>query len=234
MLAFDLPGGWTSPNLLLRFLALGNNPWQPLRAGFTHRVTGERVKLAWSPVSNPLIAAFSADFDRRIDAALLDEILAHRAVVTVSIDAGDGDPIARAVTLARAADAVVNAGALAVRCRCSGLAHGADAFQARVAAVEATAGVPSALHEALLEVYVDIPLRPGRPSTVGMQALGLPDVELPRAGDPDLDRERLWGAARDLLRGPVPASRVDNRGHPSAMTNPHGLVPFPVQTPSPL
>ena len=227
MLAFDLPGGWTSPNLLVRFLTLGNNPWQPLRAGFTHRVTGERVKLALGPPSEALAAAFASGVDRfrpTVDAALLDELLTHRSVVTVSDGTLDRTPFERARSLARAADAIVNAGALGARCRTSGLAHGADGFQALVAAADAAADA-DALAEALFDLYVHVRDGDGPSSTLGMHALGAPDVELVGAGDPDLDLPRLRAAALAVLRGAETRPRPDDRGLPALLSNPHGVTP---------
>lgn len=227
MLAFDLVGGWTSPNLLLRFLTLGDTKWEPLRAGFTHRVTRERVTLGMGPPSPSLAMAFAPGLDRfrpTIDADLLDEILTHRAVVTVSNPVGTG--LERVTTLVRAANAVVDAGALAVRCRTSGLAHGADGFQALAVDVEAAVGRPHDLVEALFGLYVHTHLDP-RPSTLGMSVFDAPDVEIDGTGDLDRDLPRLRAAALDVLRGGPVSLRPDVRGLGATLTNPHGLTTPP-------
>lgn len=121
----------------------------------------------------------------------------------------------------------MNAGALGARCRTSGLAHGADGFQALVSAVDAAVGT-DAVTEALFDLYVHVHDGSERPSTVGMHALGAPDVELVRAVDPDLDLPRLRAAALAVLGGAETRPRPDDRGLSAPLTNPHGLTPGPV------
>jgi hypothetical protein len=223
VLAFELVGGWTSARLLVRFLGLGDAEWEPLRAGFTRRGTRERVTLAMGPASPALALRFAAGVDRfrpTLDEALIDEVLAHRAVVVVSDPRPAAPPLDAAATLVRAASAVVNAGALALRCRTSGLAHGADGFQALAGGVDRADDRVAAL----LALYVTFAVGP-RPSTVGLQAFALPDLELPVAGDPDRDLPRLRAAALDLLRGRTGTGSVrpDDRALPDVPANPHGL-----------
>lgn len=225
--AFDLVGGWTSPGLFVRLLTLGEGPWEPLRTGFTHRVTGERVRLGMGGRSATIAEAFAAGVDwfrPSIDEALLVEIADHRAVASVWDPSGDR-PFSRALTLLRAANVVVDAGALAARCRTSGLAHGHDAVQALLAEAEAAAADgDAALAEPLLAAYVRFDPARARPCTLGMHALGAPDLALATAGPPDRDLPRLRAAALAVLRGRTVAATPDDRALPGPLHNGFGVA----------
>jgi hypothetical protein len=229
-LAFDLVGGWTSPMLYLRLLTIVDHPWEPLRTGFTHRDTGEHVQLLMGPPQPDLPAAIAAGVDPfapSIDETLIDEIAVHKAVVTVRSAKDDRrGSIERAVTMARAANAAINGGATAIRCRTSGLSHSAEAFQVLAAQVDAAAGDPAALGEALLAIYVLPSLSTTPPSTIGMHALGLPDVSVAASGDPDRDLAKLRALALGVARGTrTVAPAPDARGLDAPRTNPLGLAP---------
>lgn len=225
-LAFDLVGGWTSPNLFLRLLTIVEGPWEPLREGFVHRDTGERARLSMGPPSPELAATFPSGVDPfapTIDEGLSDEIDAHRAVVTVRSASDPAPALVRALTVVRATNAALNAGAVAVRCRTSGLAHSAEAFQALAAVVE-VAGEESRA-EALYGLYVLHARSMG--CTLGMHALGRPDVALRAAGaDLDLDLARLRALGMSIARGDPrgDAAEPDPRPLPAPLKNPFGLV----------
>jgi hypothetical protein len=140
------------------------------------------------------------------------------------------------LTALRAADAIVQGGAIAVRCGTSGLAHGADGFQALLQQAEAARdGSPtlvSDLAEALFQCVVRLALAPV-PMTIGMQAFARPDVvldALPDVGlDAGLNADRavatLERVALGLIRGAeVPRGRPDTRSLFLAARNPHGVV----------
>ena len=234
-LAFDLVGDWTSARLLIRLLLVVKSPWEPLRAGFTHRETGERVALSMAPPSADLARAFAAGSDPTrptLDEPLIAAITAHRSIVSLATDptaepdaasAEPSAPFARQRTLLRATRAVINAGALAVRCRTSGLAHGADAFCALVDRADAATGAD--LAEVMLATYVRFALGDDRPRTHGLHAFGSPDVAVDGAIGPDRAHARLEAAALAAIGGEVPDGAVpDETPRADPIYNPSGIV----------
>lgn len=222
--AFDLVGGWTSPHLLLRLMEVVDSPWEALKAGFTHRETKERVTIGMGPAVVGLAEAMLASVDPvlpTIDEPLALELPTHRAVVSVFTTQGK-DPLATATTVLRAADAVVNAGAMALRCRTSGLAHGADGFQLLVGEVERAAD-REAKAKALIRAFVLLRLTGPSPGTVGLHALGAPDVALAGPTDPDRALAKLEAHALAAVLDP-PKAGPDDRKLPGPLHNPKGLL----------
>ncbi|MEZ4241030.1 MAG: hypothetical protein R3F59_33695 [Myxococcota bacterium] len=243
-LAFELVGEWPSARMLLRLMLLNRPDWEPRESGFTHRSTGERVQLAMGPSMPELAEAIAAGVDPvrpSMDDALLSAVVHHRAVVVVSEPSGRDD-VDRARTLLRAAGQIVNGGALAARCRTSGLAHGADALHVLVRKLAAAEGEGEPGEDAdlallgedapsvLLQAYVRFDLS-GEARTYGMHALGAPDValdpaELAGAGGVDRARARLEAAALGLLRGERDAAGAspDPTVARAPHHNPHGVL----------
>lgn len=222
---FDLVGLWNHPRLLLRLLAVIDSPWEALETGFTHRETGEVVSLTMSPPNLSLIEAMLATTDPvlpTIDEAIGAEMLDHRSVVGVSIRPG-ADPLATALTLLRGTDAIVNGGALAARCRTSGLSHGADGFQLLVAEAQRAADRRE-LARALIRATVLLVPTGDRPFTLGLHLLGAPDVVLEGPTAVDRAVARLEAAALDAVLAPPAATTPDPRGLPGLLANPLGIV----------
>ncbi len=223
--AFDLVGGWTSPHLLLRLLEVVDSPWEPLKSGFTHKETKEKVSLGMGPAVQGLAEAMVASVDPvlpTIDEALALELPTHRAVVSVYASQGK-DPLATATTVLRAANAIVNVGALALRCRTSGLSHGADGFQLLAQEVE-QATDREARARALIRAFVLPRLAGPSPCTVGLHALGAPDVALAGPVDPDRALAKLEARALALVLDPPSSAGHDDRKLPGPMHNERGLV----------
>lgn len=214
-LTFDLPGDWTSARLLLRLLAAIDSPWDARMSGFTHRDTGECADLSMSPPRPELADLFAAGvdpIDPTIDDALLEAIHHHRSVVTVTAQDAPpdarADAIADALAVVRATAAIVTGGALAARCRSSGVAHGADAFHALVQVIDAVDADGGDVLPHLVRLVVRFDLLAEPPRTVGMGAFGVDEVTLPAAEqpgpapDPSLAHARLVAAALAALRTP--------------------------------
>lgn len=230
-LVFELAGNWTSGRILVRLLMVVECPWQPLRAGFIHKDTGERAQLAMAPPQPALTEALAAGVDPvlpSIDDELLGRIAHHKSVVLVTAPGGP-DPLKAALTAARAANAIVDGGALALRCRTGGLAHGADPFQWLVAQAEQAAEGTGELDlaAALFPIYIRRDLGGPQPQTLGMAALGAPDVVLPHPEPPARAAARLEHHALALLRGAEIAAEPDERGLPEGLHNPLGVFSPP-------
>ncbi|MCB9683744.1 MAG: hypothetical protein H6735_01725 [Alphaproteobacteria bacterium] len=222
---FDLVGLWNHPRLLLRLLAVIDSPWEALETGFTHRETGERVSLTMSPPNLGLVEAMLAGTDPvlpTIDEAIAKEMVDHRSVVGVSIRPGP-DVLQTALTLLRGTDAIVNGGALALRCRTSGLSHGADGYQLLVAEAERAEGREE-LARALIRAMVLLVPTSERPCTIGLHALGAPDIVLKAATDPDRALARLEAAALAAVLDPPTEVEADARGLPEPLRNTVGVV----------
>ena len=221
-LAFDLVGDWTSARLMVRMVMLGDSPWDVLAAGFTHRDTGERVTLAMGPPQPALARAIAAGVDPArptLDERLLEEVTAHRSVVVVADPTG-ADPQRRAETLLRAAGQIVNGGALAARCRSSGLAHGADGLHALVQRLD------EADPDVLVEAYVRFDTDPASARTWGMHALGLPDLAFRVNPGPDRARAALEAEALAWARsaGTTETGTPDDADPEDPRFNPFGRV----------
>ena len=195
---FDLVGDWPSPWILVRLLQVVNSPWEPGEEGFVHRRTGEACRVGFS--GRPDLRLVSAIHDGAcpvtpsIDEDLLEQARDHKAVTVVWVE---GEPsVARGRTLVRAVAGIIDAGAVALRCRRSGLSHGADAFQAIAARLEA----PETADEALVDALIYRQLV-GDAQTSGMDLLGLPDIALQRDVGPDRAADVLTQAAVALIRG---------------------------------
>jgi len=206
------------------------SPWTVDSKGFVQRETGERAQLGMSlePVTSliDVFARGACPVRPSIDEALFAEIVAHKSVVSVSLEPGRTGPRA-AFTLARAVDAIINAGALAVRCRTSGLSHGADAFQALVGrACTVDPEDDATLAAALYECYVLLHPEHRPPHTVGLHALGASDLAL--EGDLGADRATitLEDLARRTLRSGVAmgAAAPDPRDGSDPRHNPLGRI----------
>ena len=195
-LAFDLVGDWPSPWILVRLLQVVDSPWEPGQRQFVHRDTGERCRVAMRMEPDPALVEAMREGVCPVKPSLDDDLLTqaaeHRAVATVWVD---GEPsVETARTLVRATAGLIDAGAVAVRCRGSGLAHGADAFQAiaaQLASDEADALVDALVRRQLV----------GTAQTTGLALLGLPDVAIERDIGADRAADVLTRAAAALIRG---------------------------------
>ena len=195
---FDLVGDWPSPWILVRLLQVVNSPWEPRDDGFVHRGTGEACKLGFAARPNPSLVTAIRDgacpVTSTVDEDLIEQAQDHKAVTVVWVE---GEPsVALGRTLVRAVAGIIDAGAVAVRCRRSGLTHSADAFQAIAARLES----PDTADEALVDALVYRQLS-GDAQTSGMDLLGLPDVALKRDVGPDRAADVLTRAAIALIRG---------------------------------
>ena len=195
---FDMVGDWPSPWILVRLLEVVGSPWQPGDAGFTHRETGESCKVGFSPRPDSQLVQAMRDgvcpVTPSLDDLLLEQASSHKAVAVVWVE---GPPsIERGRTLVRAVAGMIDAGALAVRCRASGLSHGADAFQSIAARLDD----PESESEALVDALVYRRLTPTA-ETVGLDLLGLPDIALSHDVGPDRAADVLTRAATALIQG---------------------------------
>ncbi len=149
----ELVGDWTSARLLIRLLQVIESPWELSALGLTHAETGETCLLEMRG-PDPRIAERFAAGECPVRPSLLPEtheaIAGHRAVVTVRPAPDlEGWDAARAVL--RCGSGIVDAGALAVRCRDSGLAHSGEHWQTldRLATAAELEGDRARLAEAL-------------------------------------------------------------------------------------
>lgn len=218
-----LPGDWTSPWIMLRLLQVVESPWEATERGFVNEASGERALLAMGAPIEGLAKVFAEGTDPThlpFEDALIENLEAHHAVVQVSTEEGKGDPLRTLRAVVNAANAVVDAGALAVQVGSSGLAHSADAFQALVVAVDAAGEEDEALRRALFPVVVRFKL--GREAmTLGMHALGRPDAVLLDSGSPD----RAVGLLeRAVLAPELPVAEADTRTLPEPWRNPFGIL----------
>ncbi|MCB9674140.1 MAG: hypothetical protein H6737_03435 [Alphaproteobacteria bacterium] len=221
-LVFTLPGNWTNPWILLRLLEVVESPWRATELGFTNPETGDRASLAYA-AAVPQVARVFADSTDPVrppmDDDLLEQIREHKSIFQLTADFEPARPLQSLRSGLRAANAVVDGGALAIQIGNSGLVHGADAFQALMAGVDAAGEDEDALRSALFQVVARFVL--GQQSmTLGMHTLGRPDVVLmePVAAD------RAVGRMERLALGTDPANAVDTRELPEVVRNPIGLI----------
>ncbi|MFT4626589.1 MAG: hypothetical protein ACI8PZ_005266 [Myxococcota bacterium] len=194
---FDLVGDWPNPWILVRLLQVVGSPWEPGEDGFTHRDTGELGKVGMRTTPDPVLMQAMRDgvcpVKPSLDEELLAEAAEHKAVAGVWVDGAPS--VANARTLVRVVAGIIDGGAVALRCRGSGLAHGADAFQAIAARLDD----PDDEAEALVDALVHRQLGPTA-QTTGMALLGLPDIALERDVGPDRAADVLTKAAVALIR----------------------------------
>ncbi|HHO49675.1 MAG TPA: hypothetical protein ENK18_02105 [Deltaproteobacteria bacterium] len=175
----ELVGDWTSARLLVRLLVVIDSPWELSAAGLTHRDTGETCELQMRPRDASMIEVFRAG-ECPVRPSLSDEVMegiaGHHSILTVSASPDlRGWEAAR--TVLRCGSALVDSGALAVRCLQSGLAHAGD----RLSTLERMAGAAgddrALLGESLYLAYVMPLVRDGAsPRTRGMALLEAPDA----------------------------------------------------------
>lgn len=219
-LIFTLPGEWTSPWILLRLLEVVESDWQATEAGFTHVPTGAIAQLAIANRVDGLDRIFAEGTDPTrppLDDALLAEVADHKAVIQVSVPVDDQPPLDALHVALSATNAVIDGGALAVHVGTSGLVHGADAFQALFQALEGTTG-----ERERLRAYAALTVRyrlGARSTTLGLHALGRPDVLLTAP----LDVDRAVAALERAAFGPNDPAPPDDRGLPGILHNPFGL-----------
>ncbi len=214
-----LPGDWDHPGLLLSLLEVVEARFRWTDEGLADMYTGLVVGLAFSgPVDgirrwfegppHPLQPPLTDD--------VLDAIEQHRSVAQIQVPHGD-DPAYNLELAFCAANSIVDAGALAVHLLSSGRFFEADAFQAQMSALQ---DAPDTRFP-LLDMAVRYALGPVS-STVGMAALGLPDVVLLTPTNEDRAVARLERTAHALLAGETFAVADDPR--PAPARNPHGVV----------
>lgn len=229
-MGFELLGDWTSGAQLVRLLDAVRCPWVPGPLGLVHRETRERAQIRLVPRQRARVAALLEgwdDYPAAVDHEVRERALRHRSCLIVKADAQEGEPLQSALTCARAASALVDGGAVVVRCRTSGGVQPADAFQEHVAAAERAGAEELAV--ALLHVYVRFHLALGR--TVGMAVLGAPDVALDGLDLPERVAARLEHHARALLAGEREGVEPDRERVAPALRNPLGVVRFPSGSP---
>ena len=222
-LVFTLPGNWTSDWIIVRLLEVVESPWRFTAQGFMNPETGEHARIAMARAV-PEVARVFADSTDPVRPPLTDDLIEqigdHKAIIQVTTDLDASKPLASLRTAIRAANAIVDGGALAVQCGNSGLVHSADGFQALVSSVEAAGDDEDALRRALVQVVVRYVLG-ASPMTLGMHTLGRPDVVL---GEP-MSADRAVGRMERLALGDVPDELVeDSRDLPDIVRNPHGLI----------
>lgn len=215
---FTLPGDWNHPGLLLRLVEVVESRWQLTRAGFTDTETGDRVDLAFGNRVESMRDWFAMGGDPtrpELEEAFLDAVHGHQSVAQVQVPRGD-DPVATLTRALSATNSLVDGGALGVHVMSSGLAHEADAFQALMRDLDGPGDRMQALYRLVVRYQIGI-----GSTTIGMEALGLPDVVLPRESNPDRAVGLLESEAYALLAGEVRSTAPDSRG---GRANPHGIV----------
>lgn len=220
-LVFTMPGEWTSPGILLRLMEVVDAEWQATEDGFASLRTGAVVSLAMGGAMRGLERVFGDGGDPTrppLDDALLAEIARHKTLVQVSLDADPDAPLDSLVTALSATNAILDGGGLGVHVATSGLAHGADAFQVLYQALD-TAAEGRERMRALAALVVRYRLG-ARSTTLGMHALGRPDVVLTTP----LDEDRAVAALERAAFGPGGEVQPDDRGHPEILHNPFGVI----------
>ena len=213
-----LPGDWNHPGLMLRLLEVVDARWQATEAGFEDQETGDTVDIAFGYPVDAMREWFSQGTDPTrptFDDDFLEAVDGHQGVAQVHVPMGD-DPIASLERALSATNSLVDGGALGVHVMSSGLAHEADAFQALMRTLEG----PGDRRQALFDLVVRYQIGLGS-TTIGMSALGLPDIVLPRENNPDRAVGLLEATAHRLLAGEVLPTTPDGRG---GRTNRHGIV----------
>lgn len=175
----ELVGDWTSARLLVRLLMVIDSPWELSAEGLTHRDTGETCALAMRPREEGLAEAFRAG-ECPVRPSLSDEVLegieGHRSVLTLSA-APELRGWDAAHTVLRCGSALVDSGALAIRCLQSGLAHAGDRLGAIARMADDARDDRAMLGESLYLAYVMPFVRDeGPPRTRGMALLEAPDA----------------------------------------------------------
>ncbi|MBX2796381.1 MAG: hypothetical protein KTR31_01890 [Myxococcales bacterium] len=179
--SIELVGDWTHPRLLLRLMMVVDSPWQLDGSCFVHRDTQEACVVEMRG-HDPELAERFAEGECPVRPSLsperLQAIAEHKSVLTVSPAPGlSGRAAARAVL--RCGAGLVDAGALAVRCVQSGLAHSGERFQAldRVAEGAEDEDDTSMVCEALyLAMVMPLARRRDALCTLGMALLEAPDA----------------------------------------------------------
>lgn len=214
-----MPGDWNHVGLLLRLMEVVEAPFQFTEAGLMEIETGVTVGFAFAPSPHPELAEQARLYDDPTRPPLTEKLLAaldaHQMVAQIQVPADARDPKTSLDLALRAANAVVDGGALAVFLQGSGRIHEADAFQSMMRGLEVDR------HQAFLDIAVRFHLGPASTS-VGMAELGLPDLLLPEAVGEDRALGLMERAAHQLLQGETLPVVPDTRGGQGL--NPHGLV----------
>ncbi len=222
-LVFTLPGNWTSDWIVVRLLEVVESDWRFTAQGFMNPDTGESARIAMARAVPDVARVFADSTDPvrpPLEDELIEQIRDHKAIIQVTADFDPDHPLESLRTGLRAANAIVDGGALAVQCGNSGLVHSADGFQALLNGVEAAGDDEDALRRALFQVVVRFVLG-AAPMTLGMHTLGRPDVVL---GEP-MSADRAVGRLERLALGEVPDELVeDSRELPDIVANPVGLI----------
>jgi hypothetical protein len=216
-----LPGDWNHPGLLFRLLEVVETPWTITETGrFADLETGRTTGIAWGPRIDGFREAFENGVDltrQPLSDAFLDAVDQHRAVVQVHGDRTPDDPVDGLLFALRAANALLDGGALGLHLASSGLVYEADAFQASMKLVEAEDDPTDRVFDLVVRYQVG-----AVSTTIGMDAFDLPDIVLADAEGADRAVGRMEATARRLLRGESIPTVVDSRG--GGRPNPAGIV----------
>jgi hypothetical protein len=200
----ELVGDWTSPRLLIRLMAAIDSPWDLTERGLRSRQTGEVIRLEMRGPDLRLPPRFRTG-DSPIAPSLTEELLdgvdGHRSVLRIQ-SASALEPDKELLAVARCGAALANAGAIALWCPQSGVAHAADRWLELVKALESGEDED---REAQYSAWVRCLVRTRqRWATAGMGLLGLPEVAVPPELPDATALETLRRTSLALRRGQPP------------------------------
>jgi hypothetical protein len=199
----ELVGDWTSPRLLIRLMTVIDSPWDLTERGLRSRETGELVRLEMSgpnPRLSPRFRTGDSPIAPSLTAEILEGVDAHRSVLRIQT-VSELEPDKELLAVARCGAGLVNAGAIAVWCPQSGVAHAADRWIELAKALEEDDPDREAQYTAWVRCLVRTRQRW---STAGMGLLGLPDVSVPPELPDATALEMLRRTSLALRRGKAP------------------------------